>query len=291
MRCLLPKDMLQWFFSRSSWNLDHSRSRRFFRDATLKWAENNPQVAHRSLQPPGWSVAENGVDPSQLSIEEYLAFRKWALPSNEQERETAVALVTHVLSTPMTLALFYTRALADSEKLKSPLRLSCVGARAEATLPYEYWKEFLITASLATNSPDISIQVDFVGPDKNPQTLDRTVAWNDSTMALQWYHKGLLHDLDENSWDAYALMNPGLGHRNLFEDWKPTLARLMASGHPILLTAHSEKDAHRDGLLLKDVYNMQVEYTLNPFASRITYEDPFDQHHIVRPNHFIAIIE
>jgi hypothetical protein len=34
-----------------------------------------------------------------------------------------------------------------------------------------------------------------------------------------------------------------------------------------------------------------MEYQVNPFGSRIHYEDPFDKDHFVRPNHFMAIIE
>lgn len=265
--------------------------RRNFRDQTLQWAENNPQRAHRSLQPPGWNVTERNIDPTILSMEQYLTFRKWPLPSDDEEKETALALISHVLSTPLTMALFYARALADPGRLKSPLRLSCVGARAEATLPFEYWKEFLISASLATDTHDATVQLEFVGPDIHPQTPNTTVTWNNSMITLQWYHKGLLHDLEEDSWNAYALMNPGIGHENLKKDWKPTLDRVLAADFPVLLTAHSEKDAYRDALLLKNVYDLEVKYQLNPFRSRILYEDPFDKDHIVRPNHFVAIIE
>jgi hypothetical protein len=291
MRPLLSRSLLRSISSRSNWNKEVPTGRRYYRDPTLKWAEKNPQLAHRSLQPPGWNLAEGAVDPSLLSVEEYLAFRKWSLPSDDQEKEMAIALITHVLSTPLTMALFYAHALAGPGRLKSPLRLSCVGARAEATLPYEYWKEFLISTSLATNTPYVAVQLEFVGPDIHPQTPDTTVTWNDSMIALQWYHKGLLHDLEEDSWDAYALMNPGLGHKNLLEDWKPTLDRILAADYPVLLTAHSEKDAHRDASLLRNVYGMEVEYQVNPFGSRIHYEDPFDKDHFVRPNHFMAIIE
>ena len=85
-------------------------------------------------------------------------------------------------------------------------------------------------------------------------------------------------------------MNPGLGHKNLIQNWEPTLSRLLQQRKPVLLTAHSDIDANRDKKLLKDVYQIDVQYHQNPFSSRIQYEDPFDKSHIVRPNHYFAIL-
>jgi splicing suppressor protein 51 len=267
-----------------------STCRRYYRDPVLKWAERNPKIAQLSLQPPGWKLTKyDTIDPFLISVEEYLSFRKWVLPSNG--REKAIALTSHILSPPLTIALFFRSALADQGKRNSPLRLCCVGARAEATLPYEYWKEFLLVSSLATKNSEVEVQLEFVGPDIHLNTPDTTVSWNTSNIiTLQWSHKGLLHDLHEVSWDAYVLMNPGLGHNNLIENWKPTLHRLLQANKPILLTAHSEIDAQRDAALLREVYRIDVNYELNPFSSFIRYEDPFDKNHYVSPNRFMAII-
>ena len=263
---------------------------RWYRDPALQWAERNKIIAQQCLQPPMLNVAEieDQMDPSTWTMQDYLNFRKWPLPLEKKERKFAVSLASHVLSTPLTTALFYSNVFAQSS-LKSTSRLCCVGARAEATLPHEYWKEFLTMVALATGS-HISLHLHFVGPDIHDKTKTTTVKWSQSEITLDWYHKGMLHHL-EDSWDAYLLMNPGLGHENLKENWEPTLIRLLQSESPILLTAHSEKDANRDASLLKDAYEVNVEYRENPFASQIQYEDPFDKLHIVRPNHYVAIVK
>ncbi|KAL3935301.1 MAG: hypothetical protein SGBAC_009157 [Bacillariaceae sp.] len=185
---------------------------------------------------------------------------------------------------------FYNRALHD---LDAPIRLTCVGARAEATLPSEYWKEFLIFSSSLPNNEttNVDLILDFVGPDIHPPTPDAEVSCNSSTIKLHWQYKGFLHNLDETeTWDTFVLMNPGIGHDKLKSGWKPTLDRILGTGRPMLLTAHSEKDADRDAALLKQTYHLDVHYEENPFASRVQYEDPFDKHHFVRPNHFMAIV-
>jgi len=263
--------------------------RYYYRDPTLQWAEANPKTAQKSLQPPGWNVPSVVQSPI-YSLEDYLGFREWALPTDNDEQEKAISLISHVLSTPLTMATFYNQALHG---LDPPIHLSCVGARAEATLPNDYWKEFLIfSSSLPTNEKaNVDLCLDFVGPDIHPRTPDVEVSWDVSTIKLHWHFKGLLHNLDKTEiWDAYALMNPGVGHDKLKLGWKPTLDRILGNSRPVLLTAHSEKDADRDATLLKQDYQLDVQYEENPFASRIQYEDPFDHNHFVRPNHFIAVV-
>lgn len=273
--------------------------RNYYRDPTLQWAEANPKIAQESLQPPGWKVPPANVDQLPIySIEDYLNFREWILPTDNLEQENAISLISHVLLTPLTIASFYNRALGNlesssSSSSSSTVRLSCVGARAEATLPNDYWKEFLIFSSSLPNNEktNVDVMLDFVGPDIHPRTPDVKVSWNDSTVKLHWHYKGFLHDLDETEiWDTYVLMNPGIGHEKLKDGWKPTLDRILGNIRPVLLTAHSEKDADRDATLLKQVYQLDVQYEENPFASRVQYEDPFDKNHFVRPNHFMAMI-
>ncbi|CAJ1966819.1 unnamed protein product [Cylindrotheca closterium] len=287
--------LVAWPASRSS--TPHLRRilggrRRYYRDSSLQWAETNPETAQQSLQPPGWNVPADVNDQSPIySIEDYLKFREWRLPSKNDGRENALSLISHVLSTPLTIASFYNRALHE---LDAPIRLCCVGARAEATLPNEYWKEFLIFSSSLPNNEtkNVDLMTDFVGPDICPRTPDTEISWNSSTTKLHWHYKGFLHDLDESeTWDTYVLMNPGIGHDKLKHGWKPTLDRILRSGRPVLLTAHSEKDSDRDTALLKQSYHLDVHYEENPFASRVQYEDPFDQNHFVRPNHFMTMIK
>ena len=102
--------------------------------------------------------------------------------------------------------------------------------------------------------------------------------------------------VDENTWDAYILFNPGLGHDNLRHQWEPTLQLLLSAQSTvgltgntarIVLTAHSARDAQRDTDCLTQYLLPEAPlYHENVFASRIDYEDPLEKGHIVRPNHY-----
>ena len=66
----------------------------------------------------------------------------------------------------------------------------------------------------------------------------------------------------------------------------------------ILLTAHSQLDAERDAALLTQELSISsspgkrtINYVENPFASRIDYQDPFDDKHLVRPNHYLVSLD
>jgi hypothetical protein len=62
---------------------------------------------------------------------------------------------------------------------------------------------------------------------------------------------------------------------------------------PLLLTAHSEWDAQRDWHLLCQEYDDSLRIKApqkNPFASRISYQDPFDSAHRVQPNHSVRML-
>ena len=44
-------------------------------------------------------------------------------------------------------------------------------------------------------------------------------------------------------WDALALFNPGFGHHALVGAWEDALRAMLRGGAPMLVTAHSERDA------------------------------------------------
>jgi hypothetical protein len=139
------------------------------------------------------------------------------------------------------------------------------------------------------------------------------------------YHREMLATGIVLSYDAFLLFNPGVGHPNLQRDWKPTLDHIFSpcrrektddGGFPrdddnndeddngnnkdnadpdlfapaVSLTAHSARDAARDAAYLQETCGISVDYVENPFASRIRYLDPLENDHIVRPNHFVAIV-
>lgn len=52
--------------------------------------------------------------------------------------------------------------------------------------------------------------------------------------------------------DAFVLFNPGLGHPHLRDGWAGALHRLLATGKPIIVSCHSQKDLDRDTRLLRE---------------------------------------
>ncbi len=265
------------------------------------WARENPAIAQQCLQIPPWQEDECDVsflESNSDSLESYCLWRKWTnvWPNDEScdafLKEKTLALSSHVLTAPLTLANF-----TATEGLPKNSRICCVGARAEASLPFDLWKEYLLLSSTMVRK-SISTSIDFVGPDMVATpggTSDRKVELDKgSALVLRWYYKGLLHDLfedDENimdQWDAFVFFNPGFGHPHLKIDWIPTLERIIPLGRPMLFTAHSKLDSRRDWIQLKETFGIEVDYKKNPFSSRIRYQDPFDSNHRVRPNDYVA---
>jgi len=283
------------------------------------------------------------------SLEAYLEWRRWTFPNEmfdqtqgvvfRDQRNNANSLISHLLSAPLTLASQFKHLTESCGKLplkkndtKESIELDwcCVGARAEASIPAVYWREFL-TPSMASISSEknpsdagislpegkyLEITLDFVGPDIPPKLSKQSVCIPDNqggstapsvSLSLCSYYRGFFHDMpaiqssnqQSQYWNSYIFFNPGFGHPNLRQSWESTLRILLNQGQSsapeksrvLLLTAHSEKDALRDAAILRDVYGLNnVEYNENPFASRVTYEDPFEKQHFVRPNHYVATV-
>jgi hypothetical protein len=233
-----------------------------------------------------------------------------------------------------------------SSKTTTTIRWCCLGARSEALVPLEYWGEmiYLMNEMIVANSNDaavpsspVHIYLDFIGPEMNrrPDVTLQPFQDNDGTqnsstrLTIRWLFKGLYHtfhdELTEVSdtevrdtvakyyYNAYILLNPGIGHPHLLQSWQPTLQLIFhqyftSVGCTLLLTAHSALDAERDRQILHQYMNTYdavyddiqsiPQYQVNPFASRIQYRDPvvlpqqqsMSGPHIVRPNHYIAIL-
>lgn len=277
------------------------QSRFYHDDPTLSWARQNPALAQKCLECPPWR--EDACDASfwninSDSLEGFSLWRKWihVWPAEDARdsflTEKTLAISSHILTAPLTLAKFIT-----TSGLTQNCRICCVGARAESSLPFEIWKEYLLFTSSLTKT-SISTTLDFVGPDivgMQGKTPNRTVELEaGSTLLLRWYYKGLFHDLLEqkrsanDEWDAFVFFNPGFGHPHLKKDWIPTLERIIPLGRPMLFTAHSQMDSQRDAEHLKQTFGLELQYEENPFASRICFQDPFEKNHSVRPNHYVV---
>ena len=258
-----------------------SNKRFFHDDATLQWARANPIEARTALEQPAF-YHENDVPPAQ-SFEQYWEQRKWKLQSQHAKH-----LVTHVLSHPLTLAHYFRmNSRSDDLLSRSQQHWCCVGARNESTLPHHYWRELL--ASLP--HPISSMTLEFLGPEITPQ-LPHTISHNKTKLELKWSQQKFLHDVQFNpSWTGFILFNPGLGHPNLAQGWKASLPIVFQRQLPVLLTAHSKLDADRDNSILQEL-ELQIIYTKNPFASRITFKDPIsEEDHWVSSNQWACWID
>ena len=258
------------------------------------------------------------------SLEGYIKWRGWNVESillqhdvnDESTRNAALGLLSHPLTFPLTLSRHWPLMSGN----KDVVRLCCVGARAECTLPDKYWRELLI-AAITDTEQDIDVTIDFVGPDVPPQLSRKTIALdnNDEGSTSEEYpkcilkmnfHVSHLHEVVlkilksqpessaeqiKNVWDGYVLYNPGLGHPNLAKLWNPTLKFLIGTGKPILFTAHSNFDAERDCHVIEQMLadcndDRIVKYAPNPYASRMEFVDPYSKAHVISPNHSLFLL-
>jgi len=217
---------------------------------TLDWAKSNPFLAQECINPPVWYDLEKcrnldgeyGPLEKQLprSLEAYLKWRRWTFPKEvvklrEEGRDNATALISHILSAPLTLASQFRHVCSTLNKNDSGDDIihhqwCCVGARAEASIPIVYWKEFLMLSTASSlflnDKKDIgnsgilpTIQsLDFTGPDIPPKLFEQslsipinnnsnknngiinsrdnkgTSSLSVSTLSLRGFHRGLFHE-------------------------------------------------------------------------------------------------
>jgi hypothetical protein len=194
-------------------------------DPTLRWAQTNPDLAQQCLNPPPpheFQWMDSTFPHGQMqSLEGYLKWRRWTIPQDASAfEEEAVSLASHVLSTPLTLA-YYMHELRKHGHGDSLYRWCCIGARAEASLPSLYWKEFLLLGSalkLQSHTRDeniesvigdivLDVKLDFVGPDIPPRTVKQEISIScgrgddgnaiSSAISLQSHHRGLFHEYSD----------------------------------------------------------------------------------------------
>jgi len=264
------------------------------------FANEHPDVARELVKVPQHYPTHNTILSKNEKLEDYLTWRGWDIKGilhrheldNENMNSAAVGLLSHPLTFPLTLGRYISEMVSHDNtnydvngQEKKDIRICCVGARAEATLPDEYWRELLIAAFVES-----SITIDFIGPDipsnlissKTISLLDNHnnnedvhIHQHNKSKLTMNYHKSYLHDVIlkllkslheqqkdtlqpsertekiRNIWDGYVLFNPGIGHPNLQKDWTPTLKFLIETSKPILFTSHSTIDADRDSKVLE----------------------------------------
>ncbi|KAL7551705.1 hypothetical protein ACHAWF_014894, partial [Thalassiosira exigua] len=245
---------------------------------------------------PAAGSERGGSDVRDESLERYLRWRGWDVEGILRRRgldedliPSAAGLLSHPLTFPLTLGR-HARELSprDARRKRNNARLCCVGARAECTLPDDFWREFLVAAALARGRDDdegegpnersFRCTIDFVGPDVPKHLASKRIEMTDGAECERLdyrlemnFHAAYLHEVvlqvlgapgsDQSSsdrsqrirehWDGFVLFNPGLGHPNLANKWDQTIRFLVGIDRPILFTAHSATDGERDRDLLE----------------------------------------
>ncbi|KAL7527405.1 hypothetical protein ACHAXR_001944 [Thalassiosira sp. AJA248-18] len=235
------------FASDASYSVDDCPYRAF--------AKKHPEAARRVLTVPPFSdknymstknalhafsysdvdTNEGGSQPVLLpkeTLENYLQWRGWNIEGILQEYKlgddllhSAVGLLSHTLTFPLTLGRYakafhspsFSEYLADGKVRKDHnFRRCCVvGARAECTLPDEFWKEFHVATmpiSMAHNDrtsqhteEPFHFIIDFVGPDVPSHLKSKTISLGGDGESSQQnaqkcvltmnYHTSFLHEV------------------------------------------------------------------------------------------------
>lgn len=288
--------------------------------AVQEFAANNRQFAKEAVEVPSLSLVDSTSQTVSKDIDEYLVWRGW--DKQYIDNQCTNALLSHLLTFPLTFAKyadFFTDIHSSEEGVKE-LRICCVGSRAEANLPDDYWREFLVAFHhFHGNDNQISWVVDCIGPEIAPQLKSKQIWADQESMLTLNYHKGFLHDhvvhLYKNSkssnptqeilntWNGFLLYNPGIGHPNLIKSWRPSLDFIAKTTKKVLITAHSDIDAARDSKVLHEIQSgsdivndVPISYEKNAFKCKTLFEDPCasdkDSHtSVVSPNHAVCAMK
>lgn len=256
-------------------SLKSSNYHRYFQSQALidsklvnEFASKNANLARAALKTPKINLDNNinTTDTTSMptSLDEYLKWRGWE--SKYVQHEMTNALLSHALTFPLTLAYHANHFLQDdknhsshshSQSVKN-INLCCVGSRAEANLPDEYWREFLIATnrfhfdpSRSSSNQRIHWTIDCIGPeisshlktrhihiinnedeDEDSKSETHTPCIPHSTLTLN-YHKGLLHN---HVLDVYK-SDKGEGNVNvnaILQKWDGFILFNPGIGHPHL---------------------------------------------------------
>uniref|UniRef100_A0A7S3V415 Mitochondrial splicing suppressor 51-like C-terminal domain-containing protein n=1 Tax=Chaetoceros debilis TaxID=122233 RepID=A0A7S3V415_9STRA len=169
---------------------------RYFRtqDSSIvnEYARKHPEIAQKALQVPvpplSYQETTCMIDAAGYDLDEYLTWRKWE--KKYIDNSMTNILLSHALSFPLTLGANAHHFWEDGRRRGEPIKINlcCVGSRAEAQLPDEFWREFLTCANLfheksrkklksehhadtGTSTAEVNWSLDFIGPDVSRNQL------------------------------------------------------------------------------------------------------------------------
>lgn len=254
--------------------------------------------------------------------------RRWHHPEGPARR-----FLSHLLTFPLTLATglrevglgvppdhkAYSGAHPNHAKNSTgaadghSITIACIGARAESSLPPEFWRETLFalptiySLDLHHIGPEVSHPSRLVPPTGsrsatppspgNPLArvdLDGRTVHISWTRALLGRESSMCVDPGDSSEtreetaataaaelavaksDAVVLFNPGLGHPHLRKGWEGALKCLLHTGKPLIVTCHSRTDLDRDVRHLHDfAQRWCVDWVAGRGSEVFPRENPF----------------
>lgn len=202
-------------------------------------------------------------------------------------------LLSHLLTYPLTVG----KCIGSIPE--SNVNINIIGARAEATLPMQFWPEIFNLAPPSLRS----INIRFWGPEsmeRNEQVIavagiDGEEGEKARTVKLKFMSPSKRFEDESEHECEYKdsasavnfLFNPGIGHPHLKEGWNTFVEKLRDRDlSKFRLTAFSAADRDRDSALLKCL-GIDVTTETNEFASRKEHLADKSSNELARANQFI----
>ena len=259
------------------------------------------------------SLVSASMPANIIECEHIADYFKKRLSISKEFSFTELRVLSSLGTFPLSLAYGINRLRGHKGEERN-VSVLVVGARAEASLPRLWWRKALFSL----RSID-QLEIVFMGPhlptlvsgsSKSimiPQAL--SLSWR-STLAVHrqlsvdnlaggncYFHNYSHPQSLLNSFDMFALFNPGFGAPSLRESWVPSLNLLLATSKPLLISAHSSYDLHRDLRTLDNVYSPSkyswlLEPEQNPFRSfKRTFDEQEDpEAQVVTTNDYLYVI-
>lgn len=160
-----------------------------------------------------------------------------------------------------------------------PLRLFVVGARAEAQLPANVWKQ------LSYLFPRVEFELHFIGPECH-YDFDKQLYTKSSKPIVERvddklsfvYHTDYFHVYHEAGdffpydpyLDAFFLFHPGMGFTESKDLWYKTIEGLLESKCAIFTTSYHEEDFNRDFKWLNLNFEKDMDILMNKTSNVFT---------------------
>lgn len=165
-----------------------------------------------------------------------------------------------------------------------PVRIFCLGARAESSLPRDVWMQLSYLFGRANIhlifiGPESMVNRDaeFPLPERTPENPfgaiveDRISDKMKITTYVDYFHT--LHEANlfypyDPYFDCFMLFHPGLGHPASAHEWEETLPQLLSTKVPIICTGYTDWDMQRDWKWVMEKCAGEVDLLMEPGENR-----------------------